>query len=297
MTRVLLTGAGGFLAGPLAERLAARKPFLASHRPRPDARAYDLTNPAAARALVRDASPSLIFHLAGRTRPGSWEEHWRAHVSASVNLLEALSSADRPARVVIVGSAAEYGAAGGRRVVREDAALEPLSLYGAGKAAQSLAALTFNRGPIEVVVARIFNVLGPGTPENLAPGAFARQIAEIEQGRQSPELKVGDLAARRDYVDVRDAADALVLLGRRGRGGQCYNVGTGRSTSMKAVLDGLLAASSARVIVTADPSRMRPSEVRDLAADARKLRRETGWRPRVPLARSLADTLDWWRSR
>jgi GDP-4-dehydro-6-deoxy-D-mannose reductase len=290
VSRVLLTGAGGFLAGPLSRLLAPRRPVLARHRD------WELADPAAARALVRESRPSVVFHLAGRTRPGSWEEYWKSHVTATVNLLEALAAEGRAAKVVLVGSAAEFGAAAGRRA-RESSPCEPLSLYGSSKLSQSLAALSYSRGPLQVVVARLFNVLGPGTPENLAPGAFARQIAAIEAGRQAPELLVGDLSPRRDYLDARDAARALLALAARGRGGECYNVGAGRSTSMRAVLEGLLAASTAKVAVRVDPSRLRPSEVQELYADTAKLHRETGWRPAVPLARSLADTLDWWRGR
>src|SRR5207253_1208876 len=100
----------------------------------------------------------------------------------------------------------------------------------------------------------------------------------------------------RDYVDVRDVASALELLMRRGRPGECYNVGSGRSTPMSAVLKGLAAAAGVRVTECVDPARRRPSEVLALAADERKLG-PLGWAPKIPLARSLADTLASWSRR
>jgi GDP-4-dehydro-6-deoxy-D-mannose reductase len=221
---------------------------------------------------------------------------WRAHVTATVNLCEALASRGAPVRVVVAGSSAEYGAAGGNRRPGEDAPHEPVTQYGSCKLAQTLAALSFARGPVAVIAARIFNVLGPGTPDNLAPGAFARQIARIADGLQTPEVVVGDLSPRRDYVDARDVAAALELLMRRGLSGECYNVGSGRSMPMSSVLRGLARAAGVRVAERVDPARRRPSEVRDLAANVRKLK-ALGWAPRIPLARSLADTLESWRTK
>lgn len=296
--RVLITGARGFLAAPVEAHWRGRaRVFLARRTPGPGILAGDLADTEHARAVVRASRPDIVFHLAGTTRPAPLEALWRSHATATVSLLSALAAEGRPVRVVTVGSAAEYGAAGGSRRPSEDAPTEPLSDYGTSKLAQGLCALSFNRGPVEVVVARIFNVLGPGTPENLAPGAFARQIALIERGAQDPEILVGDLSPRRDYLDRRDAADALAALAGRGRPGLVYNVGEGRSRSMRSILDGLLATSTARVRVAVDPSRLRPAQVRDLAAGVYRLRRDTGWRPRVRLERSLADTLAWWRER
>jgi GDP-4-dehydro-6-deoxy-D-mannose reductase len=171
-----------------------------------------------------------------------------------------------------------------------------VSLYGACKLAQTMAALSFSRGPVEVVVARVFNVVGPGTPGHLAPGAFASQVARIADGRQEPEIAVGDLRMRRDYLDRRDVASALELLMRRGEPGEIYNVGSGRSRPMSALLDGLIAAAGVKARVRVDPSRLRRSEVPDLVADAGRLR-ALGWSPRVPLERSLADTVASWRGR
>ncbi|MDE2512018.1 MAG: GDP-mannose 4,6-dehydratase [Elusimicrobia bacterium] len=297
MRRILITGAGGFLAGPLIARLEGRASlYKAARTAAPGVRAWDLADPDQARALVAAARPDEVYHLAGTTRVQDWNGRWRAHVSSTVNLLEALASTRRPVRMVISGSSAEYGGAGGARRPNEASPLEPVTPYGACKLAQTLAALSFSRGSVNVVAARIFNVLGPGTPENLAPGAFARQIARVARGLQPPEIVVGDLVTRRDYVDVRDVAAALELLMRRGRSGECYNVGTGRSTPMRAVLHGLADAAGVRIAERADPVLRRASEVRDVAADARKIRR-LGWAPRIPLAKSLADTLAFWSGR
>jgi nucleoside-diphosphate-sugar epimerase len=297
MSRILVTGAGGFLASPLIERLRGYGRVVATARG--ESRgviACDLRDPGAARRLVDEVRPDRVYHLAGTTRARAWDEVWSAHVSGTVNLLEALSSRGAPAKVVVAGSSAEYGAAGGRRRPSETAPAEPVSIYGSCKLAQTLAAITFSRGPVSVVAARLFNVLGPGTPENLAPGAFARQLARIAAGLQAPELPVGDLAARRDYVDVRDVAAALETLMRRGRAGETYNVGSGRAVSMRSILDGLIRESGLRVKVRTDPGRLRPSEIHELAADPRKVR-ALGWTPRIPLKRSLADTLDSWRTK
>ncbi len=175
MRKILVTGAGGFLAGPLLEQLKARTGvFRLARTPGPGRIACDLADPVCARDAVRRLRPDLIYHLAGVTRAPDWNGLWRAHVSATINLLEALAAAGRPVRVIIAASSAEYGAAGGARRAREDSPLEPVTLYGSCKLSQTLAALSFNRDGLEIIAARIFNVLGPGTPENLAPGAFAR---------------------------------------------------------------------------------------------------------------------------
>jgi GDP-4-dehydro-6-deoxy-D-mannose reductase len=159
-----------------------------------------------------------------------------------------------------------------------------------------LAALSFARGPVEVVAARIFNVLGPGAPDNLAPGSFARQVARVAEERQPHEIVVGDLSPRRDYTDVRDVAAALELLMRRGRSGEIYNVGSGRSVPMRDILSGLEAAAGVSAAVRVNPARRRRGDIRDFAADVRKIS-ALGWRPRIPLARGIADTLASWRGR
>jgi GDP-4-dehydro-6-deoxy-D-mannose reductase len=198
-----------------------------------------------------------------------------------------------------VGSAEEYGPVGPEEMpIREDAPLRPASPYAVSKVAQGALALLYGpAGGLRVVLARPFHHTGPGRGEAFAESSFARQIAEIEAGRQPPVLKVGNLEAVRDFADVRDVVRAYWMLLEKGAAGAAYNVCTGRGRRIRDLLDRLLAASSARVEVRVDPERLRPSDVPAQVGDPSRLRAATGWEPRIPLERTLLDLLDDWRAR
>jgi GDP-4-dehydro-6-deoxy-D-mannose reductase len=107
---------------------------------------------------------------------------------------------------------------------------------------------------------------------------------------------VGNLDARRDFVDVRDAARAYWLAAARGTPGEAYNVCSGRASSVRTLLELLLDATEAAVEVVPDPGRMRPVDIPLLVGDPRKLERATGWRAEIPLRTTLNDLLEWWRT-
>ena len=240
-----------------------------------------------------------MFHAAGTVRRDAL---WRSHVDSTVCLLDAVRALPDPAsvRIVIPGSSAEYGLAGGdggprSPRTRETDPAEPITPYGVSKLAQTLIALSYRHRGLDVRVGRIFNILGPGMPETLSLGSFARQIARIERGLQTPRLTVGRLSAERDYVHVADVARALCLIASRGRSGEAYNVCSGRLHSMRELLDAMLAFATRRIAVVQDPVRMRGPEVRRIAGDGRKLAAATGWRPRIAVDAALRETLDWHR--
>jgi GDP-4-dehydro-6-deoxy-D-mannose reductase len=245
------------------------------------------------RRFVNRVRPALVFHLAGTTKPVGWELMWQAHVEATMNLLGALEGTG--CRVWVSGSAAEYGETGARPV-REDGAAWPETVYGSTKLAQTLAALAFRHRGLSVAVARVFNLMGPGTPENLSLGSFSRQIADIERGAQPAKIFVGNLEPRRDYIDVRDAASGLLTLAEKGEPGRIYNLASGRMASMSELLRRLLALSSKKIEVIPEASRMRPIDVRHCCGDPARARR-LGWRPAFTLDESLRATLETYRGR
>jgi GDP-4-dehydro-6-deoxy-D-mannose reductase len=312
--RVLITGAGGFAGSHLAEHLRAQ-PGLevwgvdrggtreADYLPTHQALVADLRDPAEARAVVRAVRPERIFHLAGQAFVGeSWADPWatlETNLRAQVNLCEAVLAEGLRPRLLVLGSNEEYGRVQPQELpIREAQPLRPDSPYGVSKVGQDLLGLQYflSRG-LPVVRVRPFNHIGPRqNPKFVAP-AFASQIAAIEAGRQPPVLKVGNLSARRDFTDVRDMVRAYALALEHGEPGEVYNLGSGRSRSIRELLDRLLDFSTCPITVETDPARLRPSDVADVVCDAAAFRARAGWEPRIPFEQSLRDLLDYERQK
>ena len=143
-----------------------------------------------------------------------------------------------------------------------------------------------------IVIARSFPHTGPGQTETFAIPSFAGQIARAEAGLAPPTIKVGNLAARRDYCDVRCVVDAYIrLLELRGEP-RVLNVATGAAHSMRFVLDRMLALTRVEIAVERDPSRLRAADIALLVGSHRRLAEATGWRPSRSLDETLADVLD-----
>jgi nucleoside-diphosphate-sugar epimerase len=266
-------------------------------------RACDLRDRDALAALVAEVRPSEAVHLAAVAAPGDAARDplgaLRANYLALDHLLGALARFAPDARLLFASTGEVYGfSTSGATAWREADALAPASLYAATKAAgERRVALAIEEAGLDAVIARPFNHTGPGRPVVYAESAFAQQLAEIERGRQEPVLRVGNLEAERDFSDVRDVAAAYVRLLERGERGAVYNVASGRSRTIRSVLDALLRRASVQPRVEIDPARWQPLPARgaSLAGDASRLR-ALGWAPRYAVDDSLAELLDAWRA-
>ncbi len=313
--RALITGLSGFAGSHLAEFLLQQGDMevwgtvrsdlgMASHlAPQVTARAVELTDPEAVRALLAECQPDRIYHLAAQAFvPASWDEPWPTlenNIRSQLNLLQGIVGLKLDARILCVASMEVYGQIGPDDLpLDEQTRFRPDSPYGVSKVAQDLLAGQYFRSyGLHTVRVRPFNHIGPRQNDRFVAPAFARQIAEIEQGMRPPIMEVGNLAAQRDFSDVRDVVRAYYLLLEQGEAGEAYNVGRGVPASVRGLLDLLLSFTDTPIEVRQDSERLRPSDVPIAYADISKIKQRTGWTPRISFAQSLRDVLEDWRAR
>ena len=261
----------------------------------------DLTDDRSIRSVLAASRPEIVFHLAGvSSGAAAWQhpaECFEVNALGTLRLLEGLRRHDPATTCVVASSGEVYGGATSEQApLTEDAPLRPLSPYAASKAAQDLVAAQYAVAHgMPVIRLRLFNHTGPRQPAEYVASSFARQIARIERGLQPPVLEVGNLEARRDFVDVRDVVRAYRLAARHATPGSAYNVCSGRAVSIRQLLDTLLELARCPVDVRPDPDRMRPADIPLLIGDPSRFHEATGWSPAIPLDETLRALLDWWR--
>jgi GDP-4-dehydro-6-deoxy-D-mannose reductase len=299
--RVLVTGGNGFVGGHLCAALRARgnEVIVAGHAHEASEGKIDfpldLLDLANVRGVLEAVRPDAVMHLAAQafvpTATRDPLTSYDVNVMGTARLYEAIRLAERtPRRVLFVSSAEVYGA---RETavypLRETLAPHPMTPYAASKAAGEAIALGSARTyDIPTIVTRAFNHIGPGQNARFAAPSFALQLAAIAAGAPRV-MHVGNLTAQRDFLDVRDVAQAYIALLDRGEPGEVYNVCSGVPVSMAEVLRLLISAARVPVEVRDDPALLRPSDVPISYGDNTKLREAVGWRPAFTLQESLCD--------
>jgi GDP-4-dehydro-6-deoxy-D-mannose reductase len=311
--RALITGISGFVGSHLSEYLLSttdwqiagtvygRLDNIAHLRDRLTLYPAELSRLEVVRFVVEETRPDYIFHLAAQPISGlSRIDPWftlENNIRAQLNVLEAVVQLKLPSRVLVVGSAEEYGKIAPEDLpVDEDTPLRPVTPYGVSKVAQDYLGLQYYLSyGVATVRVRSFNHIGPRQREGFVAADFAKQIAEIEAGLRPPQVVVGDLSAGRDFSDVRDVVRAYHLALTQGEPGEVYNIGSGNCFTAQTLLETLIRLSGKPVAIVQDPARLRPVEVPRVIADISKFKARTGWQPCIPFEQSVADVLEYWR--
>jgi GDP-4-dehydro-6-deoxy-D-mannose reductase len=293
--RIFVTGAGGFVGRRLVPALADDH-----HEVMGSDRDVDVTDRTAVQRAFEQARPDAIIHLAALSSvAASWQQAercYRVNFLGTRNVLSSALSAAPDARVLLIGSADEYGASAPRPLpLDESAPLHPRSPYARTKTAgERLGELARRRG-LDVVRVRAFNHTGAGQNDAFVVSSFARQVAAISQGRQAPLMRVGNLESVRDFLHVDDVIRAYQQLLDPTVPADVYNVASGRATPIQEVLDGLIELAQISPRVERDPARHRPTDW--LVGDASRLRKATGWQPQRSLHSILEELLSDWLAR
>ncbi|MFL5320272.1 MAG: NAD-dependent epimerase/dehydratase family protein [Myxococcaceae bacterium] len=238
---------------------------------------------AALNAVVSELAPECVFHLASALHTAEPQELFRTNVEGTLALLNALEGHD--ALVVHGSSASVYGEAE-QLPIREDHPCVPTNLYGLSKrTAEAVVAIKRTR----YVVARIFNIVGPGQTDEHVCGRFARDLVSLNG---NSVLRVGPLSATRDFIDVRDVASALLALVSAGEHGHAYNVASGVEVSIREMLKLLAHASGSDARI--EESRRQARGVSRNVADISRIQK-LGWAPRYSLGQSLSDLMAYQR--
>jgi len=300
MKRALVVGISGFVGRHLAGYLMDKGWNVLGFDQQPlasfDVRVGDLVDEMRVEQVLLEVRPDYIFHLAGVLKSERPEQFYIAHVLGTVTLLEAVMKGGLRPVIIVASSSAVYGAGLGKKSITENFKPRPVTHYAVSKLAQEMVALRYwTAFGLPVIRLRMFNLLGPGLSPVMACSDFARQIAQAEKRGQPATISTGDLSARRDFVDVRDAARGLQMAAMRGEPGQVYNICSGQAVSIQHCLDTLLGLSSHTIQVTYDPLRRQKNDVPVQFGSAARLCRQSGWQPQVSLQTSLSDLLDDWR--
>lgn len=302
--RALITGSQGFVGGYLRRELEDNgyEVLGLDLQPGRDTVQADLLDLEQMKEAIRDTKPDAVFHLAGQADVAkSWripQKTVEINTIGALNLLDAVRAYREDVRVLLVGSSDQYGDLGeaGERV-SETTEMKPQTPYAVSKLAQEELAKAYVRAyGMKICMTRSFNHGGAGQREGFLIPDFAAGIVRVERGLEKA-LWVGNLESRRDFTHVRDVVRAYRLLSEKGRPGEVYNVGSGKTYSAREILDGLLEMTDHVIPVKQDPAKMRPSDTPVICCDNSKLKEDTTWAAGIPLWVILQDTLEYYRKK
>ncbi len=308
--KILVTGADGFVAHHLIPLLLKEKAEVIGTALNPEKakdlmipiRPLDISKEGAVASLIRHVNPTHIIHLAAVSsvresfqNPQATED---VNVQGTKNILDGALALPKAPTTLLIGSSDEYGSSEAepfKELAVEE--LKPVSPYGKSKKAVEELVEGNPKYKSFVVRTRSFPHIGPGQTGKFFIPEVAIQIIKAERGDQPPIIGVGNLAAIRDFTDVRDVASAYWLLLNKGKLGQVYNVCSGQSISILELLKKMISFAKVKITFREDPAKIRPVDIAVSLGDNSKIKKELGWEPKIPLDQTLKEILEYFRSR
>lgn len=304
--KALITGATGFVGHYLADELNGTYETIGAYWPEPAPSSHlkfaalhklDIRDEAAVRDLVAMVQPDVIFHLAAQTHvPTAFKAPWdtlETNIQGTLNFLQATLDIVPNSRILVISSSEVYGVVQAADLpLTESQPYNPGNPYSVSKVTgELLSRQYFMAHGLDVIITRPFNHIGPGQSTRFAVADFATQITAMQRGEREPVLRVGNLSAQRDYLDVRDVVQAYRLLAEKGIAGEVYNICRGQAHPLQSLVEMLIEMAGIPVQIEVEASRLRPLDLPILMGDPTKIRTQTGWQAEIPIEQTLRDIL------
>lgn len=305
--KVFITGINGFIGSWLARFLLKQKCTVIglarkeSQKENAKINCYygDILDFQLIKRIIQQEKPTHIFHLAAQSNiPHSFshpQETVNVNVNGTLNVLESIRQTGIRTTFLSVGSSAEYGPSKQNdHPLSEDASLRPRSPYAVSKASQGYLTRIYKRAfGLDTIHIRPFAVIGPGK-KNDALADFARGIVEIERGEKT-YLTVGTIDTIRDFIDVRDAVEALLQLAKNKSHYDTYNLCRGKGIKLREILNMITQLAHSKITIKQTLQKKRQIDDAVLVGSPKRIL-SLGFRPCFPIEVTVKDTLNYWRN-
>ncbi len=237
--------------------------------------------------ILKKIKPDYIIHLAGINKSDDFRQYYNINLFPSINLLEAVvRNGLFNSHILLISSSAVYGLSSDNPV-KENSPLNPITFYGSSKRAMENTAKQYIRNyDLHLNIVRPFNIIGPGQPHSMVVPAFLEQLLKIKSSEKAPLIKVGNLSALRDFIDIHDVVRAYWKILNTDVSGQIYNIGTSVPTKIDTILSKLIKLVNVDVKIEYDKHRRQKHDVPVQTADITKILK-LGWKPQIDLDTSL----------
>lgn len=254
--------------------------------------------------LLEKYQPDVILHLAGiaKTWNNDPKDVFNINLFGTLNIYEAILKVKQEhnfdPKIIFISSAEAYGQTSDSKNIDENSLLCPINQYGSSKTAADRLSYQYSQSEhLKITILRPFPHIGPGQRQGFFVPDMASQIVDIEKDPQKHELLVGNLQAVRDYLDVRDVAEAYKLVIENDFApGEVFNICSGIGVKIEDLLNQLLSLTSKEIYTKEDPARLRSIDLPTFVGNNKKFTKKTGWKPQYTLDQTLQDIMEFWRS-
>jgi GDP-4-dehydro-6-deoxy-D-mannose reductase len=303
MKTILITGSEGFVGSHLLkamkEKLYKIVPTCYPLLVPKDGKyiSMDIFNLERTKDVLKTYQPDIVFHLAAissvsksfRDPPTTYD----TNVMGTVNLLEAANSLNKKVRFIFVSTCEVYG---GGENLSEKAKVVLKNPYAVSKYAAELVCQNYSADGLDYLIIRPFTHTGPGQVRDFVLPTIASQITEIEKGRRPPLIELGNVQAKREFMNIQDVISAYKLVIEKCKPGNIYNISSNKGYTIADALRIFKKLSKAKFEVKTNALKIRKIDIPVLIGNGRKFSKLTNWKPKFKFEKTLEDLLNYWRA-